>query len=129
MTASKLFLLLVLPLALSARGPRCPTDYSPECSLVLDEEGTCEVKEHCLAEGCRENGQICCPVACGGCACLNPAHRARRAARQAATCPQFSPPIDGCEGYVRSNETCQTLNCKRSGQTCCNGPCGDPFCV
>uniref|UniRef100_G3MTG9 WAP domain-containing protein n=1 Tax=Amblyomma maculatum TaxID=34609 RepID=G3MTG9_AMBMU len=127
--APTVFLLLLLPLVLSAGGQKCPVEYSPQCPSVVGKAAMCEVQLHCPAEGCQKNDQICCPVACGGCTCLNPGERTRRAARVPYPCPQFSPPIDGCEGYVHSNETCLTLNCKARGKTCCNGPCGDPFCV
>uniref|UniRef100_G3MTH0 Uncharacterized protein n=1 Tax=Amblyomma maculatum TaxID=34609 RepID=G3MTH0_AMBMU len=110
-------------------GRQCPTEYSPQCPSVEGETAACEVKANCPAEGCQENGQICCPIACGGCTCLHVMEKARRAVHVPYLCPVFILAFGACEGYALTNETCQTLNCNEKGKICCGGPCGDPFCV
>ncbi|XP_037525800.1 uncharacterized protein LOC119402803 [Rhipicephalus sanguineus] len=123
-------LAVLFSMLLLAYAQQCPSNYSPRCPPLNDMVSTCQFKEPCTEKECKTQGKLCCKaMACGGCACVDAVDEASRAAVVPNACPNFSPPIDGCEDQTPANATCESLKCKSSGKICCSGPCGDPFCA
>ncbi|XP_077503944.1 uncharacterized protein LOC144114218 [Amblyomma americanum] len=98
------------------------------CPSIRGQFSDCRF-EQCTKEQCQRRGLECCPKPCGGTWCVEGVPNSLMLlAQYTHRCPQVEPPFPGqCE--VKSQITCEDLNCHEQGAICCKLACGEPLCV